>query len=452
MQLPPPAVLSSFPQPNYTNPITRGPELLIITLIFFPIVLLVVGLRTFTRVYLSKTFGADDVFLLIAVLPTTACAVLGILADNLWQWNRHVWDLSPDDVVFGLKMSIVLECLFGLAVACTKISLLILVMRVMSRGTGVLKQLAIAGIIVVACEAIAFEAVIINNCTPISDYWKLSFSPQNCIDERTHILASGIINTLTDFFVFFLPIPTVFSLPIPIRQQVMLSLLFAAGLVVCASGTVRIYYAYLATSNYDRTWYSFPLWISSVLELYIGIICTALPATKPFFSVYLPSLFGRNVQTPASTPYRLSYNRTASSKINHPASFHPQTTQLSSISEIPEAYVGKTRGSHQLLPLSYLSTSFESRELEDIEDSAGMERVSSIYSFIERGPARLTKDSERSARTDRTSMSSFIETNRSPSSSRFASSLYELPDHTSYQARDRELRHAESQDVLIHAL
>jgi hypothetical protein len=182
MQLPPPAVLSSFPQPNYTNPITRGPELLIITLIFFPIVLLVVGLRTFTRVYLSKTFGADDVFLLIAVLPTTACAVLGILADDVWQWNRHVWDLSPDDVVFGLKMSIVLECLFGLAVACTKISLLILVMRVMSRGTGVLKQLAIAGIIVVACEAIAFEAVIINNCTYVAVSHYPSKSAEHIID------------------------------------------------------------------------------------------------------------------------------------------------------------------------------------------------------------------------------------------------------------------------------
>ncbi|KAM3071080.1 hypothetical protein ACMFMG_009987 [Clarireedia jacksonii] len=165
MQLPPPAVLSSFPHPNYTNPITRGPELLIITLIFFPIVLLVVGLRTFTRLFLSHCFGADDVFLLIAVLPTTACSVLGVLSENVWQWNRHVWDVTPDNAVFGLKITIVLECLFGLAVACTKISLLILVMRVMSGGTGLLKNLAIAGMIVVACEVIAFEAVVINNCT-----------------------------------------------------------------------------------------------------------------------------------------------------------------------------------------------------------------------------------------------------------------------------------------------
>jgi len=120
-----------------------------------------------------------------------------------------------------------------------------------------------------------------------------------------------------------------------------------------------------------------------------------------------------------------------------------------------KTYDGKTRGSRQLLPLSYLSSSPESRELEDIEDTAGMECEPSIYSFIERGPARLTKDSSRTDRTghtERTSMSSFIETNRSPSSSRFASSLYKLPDHTSYQTRDRELRHAESQDVLIHAL
>lgn len=164
MQIPSPQVLSTFPQPNYIDPVTRGPALLIITIVFLPIVYIVVGLRTFTRLHLSKHFGVDDVFLLIALIPTTVCAVIALLAQERWKWNRHTWDVTPDYAEFGLKMSILLECLFGLAVAFTKISLLILVMRVMSRGTGLLKHLAIAMIVIVACEGIVFEVVVINNC------------------------------------------------------------------------------------------------------------------------------------------------------------------------------------------------------------------------------------------------------------------------------------------------
>ncbi|RAL65815.1 hypothetical protein DID88_005478 [Monilinia fructigena] len=120
MQIPSPQVLSTFPQPNYINPETRGPALLIITAIFLPIVYIVVGLRTFTRIYLSKHFGVDDIFLLIALIPTSICAVLALLAQERWKWNRHIWDVTPDYAEFGLKMSLLLECLFGLAVAFHK--------------------------------------------------------------------------------------------------------------------------------------------------------------------------------------------------------------------------------------------------------------------------------------------------------------------------------------------
>lgn len=111
--------------------------------------------------------------------------------------------------------------------------------------------------------------------SPVSDYWTLSLTPQKCINERTHLLIGGIINTMTDFLVFFLPIPTVLSLKMHRRQQVFVSALFSAGLVVCVAGTVRIYYAWKTTSTFDRTWVSYPLWIASMLELDIGIVSTS---------------------------------------------------------------------------------------------------------------------------------------------------------------------------------
>lgn len=77
---------------------------------------------------------------------------------------------------------------------------------------------------------------------------------------------------MTDFLVFFLPLPTVLSLKMHRRQQVIIFALFGAGLIVCAAGIVRIFYAWKTTSTFDRTWVSYPLWISGVLELDIGIV------------------------------------------------------------------------------------------------------------------------------------------------------------------------------------
>lgn len=293
MQLPPANVILSWPMPNYVNPTdVRGPSILIVTGIFFPIAVLAVALRVFTRIHLSRAFGIDDMFLLAAIVPTGACAVLTGIAVTHWGWNRHIWDVPLNMVTLGLKLTIAMECLFGVAVSCTKMSLLILTRRVMSNGTGILRHVAAAGMFVVACEGIIFNLVVIFTCSPVSDYWTLSLTPQKCINERMHLLLGGIINTLTDFLVFLLPLPTVLSLKIHRRQQILLCLLFGAGLIVCIAGTVRIWFAWKTASTYDRTWKSYPLWISSLLELDIGIICTAIPACKPFFSRYIPALLG----------------------------------------------------------------------------------------------------------------------------------------------------------------
>ena len=76
MQLPPVNVILSWPTPNYTNPTDiRGPQLLIVTLIFFPIAVCMVALRVFTHLRLSKAFGVDDLILVTATIPTCAIAV-----------------------------------------------------------------------------------------------------------------------------------------------------------------------------------------------------------------------------------------------------------------------------------------------------------------------------------------------------------------------------------------
>lgn len=139
--------------------------------------------------------------------------------------------------------------------------------------------------------------------------------------------------------------------------------------------------------------------------------------------------------------------------------------------EIPD-YVRRSR---QMLPLSYLS--FQSSNRRSSNQRSSLQRSSnppsyhhqsyqtyntrdmefdeaslSIGSYLGRRSARLTQQSDRTYQSDRSSVNTFVtEEPGSPHSSRFASSLMEVPYSYNQFGRAHELRPSESQDVLIHA-
>lgn len=68
MLLPPTEVLLKWPSPNYENPKTRGSALLVVNLICISLVVIIVGLRLYTRLVIKRWFGVDDVFILLALV------------------------------------------------------------------------------------------------------------------------------------------------------------------------------------------------------------------------------------------------------------------------------------------------------------------------------------------------------------------------------------------------
>jgi hypothetical protein len=165
MQLPPVDVLVTWPQGNYTNPSeVRGPAILILTAIFVPLLVILIALRTYTRLRLSKNFGADDIAILVAVFPTMGCAVLTLTAVLNYGWSRHVWDIPPDQLELGLKYVIAVEVLFAVACSLTKLSMLLLILRVLAAGSVILRRLSITVMVIVVLESFIFSIVVINTC------------------------------------------------------------------------------------------------------------------------------------------------------------------------------------------------------------------------------------------------------------------------------------------------
>jgi len=93
------SVILTFPIPNYVDPVTRGPALTIVNGIFIGIVLAALGLRLYTRLFIKRWFGIDDLFIVIATVCNSCplCAVdalfgtfsLTILFLDLCSWPHH---------------------------------------------------------------------------------------------------------------------------------------------------------------------------------------------------------------------------------------------------------------------------------------------------------------------------------------------------------------------------
>lgn len=91
-----------------------------------------------------------------------------------------------------------------------------------------------------------------------------------------------VINVVTDFMIYALPIPTLFSLSLPMIQRIGLVVLFSVGVVIVVAGSFRAYWVhYVLFETYDATWYGYEIWLWTAIETNVGVICGCIPALKP---------------------------------------------------------------------------------------------------------------------------------------------------------------------------
>ncbi|KAK8138345.1 hypothetical protein PG984_001725 [Apiospora sp. TS-2023a] len=299
MIIPPLSVIASWPKPDYVNPESQGPAGVGVGSALIVLVTITLLLRLYTRRWISKGFGLDDILIACAYVPALAFTIIGIVGERKLGWGRHIWDVPPGDSATSLKTSILTFrslatlMLFDAATSLTKLSMLAMLYKLTSASADRRMNIVIMALAaLISLNAFIFVIVEVFQCRPLSDYWTPTAGQQNCIDEGTHLEAAGIINTVSDFILVFLPIRTVVGLKLPWKQRIIVLLLFSAGFLACIAGIVRVYFTAISVNdtNFDRTWNAWANWIASVVELSLAIICASIPAIKPFFASYLPDV------------------------------------------------------------------------------------------------------------------------------------------------------------------
>jgi hypothetical protein len=150
-------------------------------------------------------------------------------------------------------------------------------------------------IVVVGGYSVAFMLIPIFSCRPIAAFWDQLDSVKvaqgynyQCSNEGADVVAHGIISTIQDLVVAFLPTLLCWNLQMPNRQKFALYGIFAVGYSTVAIGAMRTYSGYrIFFQTYDVTWAASDTWLWSLLELHIGSMCANAPALKIFFTQVL---------------------------------------------------------------------------------------------------------------------------------------------------------------------
>ncbi|KAL1837291.1 hypothetical protein VTJ49DRAFT_4057 [Mycothermus thermophilus] len=251
--------------------------------IFHLLALTFVGLRVYARAVIIKTFGKDDILMVLSAL----CALVGYIVFCVQAplgLGKHQWTISPENFVkfqhAGFIQSTVSA---GWALGFLKISIGFNLLR-LSTSRWYTWSLWIS-IVFVFCYTVLGMMVFLVQCKPMAAAWDRSV-PAKCMELNTFItfaLLNTGFNIFTDVLFASLPIPIVWTLQMKRKVKIYLIIILSLGYIAVSLGIVKAVYQIAFSGERDRTFYqSIQFW--GFLQLQVGIMAACATSLKPLFA------------------------------------------------------------------------------------------------------------------------------------------------------------------------
>ncbi|KAE8376097.1 hypothetical protein BDV26DRAFT_266391 [Aspergillus bertholletiae] len=261
------------------------------SLIFSILTPIVVASRLLGRHVLSGRIGADDWTILVSCVFAEIVSIQMIVVCT-WAFGKHQDDVPKELVLRTLKLYFVAQILYKINLGLTKISILLLYMRLFIQRWFRITCCTWIAIILAFTLGTVFSSIF--QCSPVQYAFNKTIpGGGTCINMTAFWYANAAFNILTDLVIVGLPIPIVTKLHLPTKSKIALCGMFAMGIFVCITSILRITTLDIATSYLDITWNSIGSSMWTVIESNLGIICACLPALHRPLVFAFPRLFSR---------------------------------------------------------------------------------------------------------------------------------------------------------------
>ncbi|KAI9036935.1 putative integral membrane protein [Aspergillus affinis] len=273
-------------------------EVLGVALAFSILAVIAVCLRLLAHHLAQKKWSPSDYFIIAACI--FAVGLQSISITGVYQAGigyDHVASIAavygPGPITKLLQLIIPLQFLWVLSLSCTKISILLLYLRIFPVTWLVGIAWTTIGVIVAWAIATILAGCLI--CRPFAFNWDQTIPGGSCGNQVTSFTATGVINLVTDVVVLVIPMPLLYRLQMATYKKVTLITVFGLGLVTCIISALRI--SVLSTMDFNDITFTLPRAnIFSGVEPCLAVILSSIPLMRP--------LLGRSTYTPEVTARR----------------------------------------------------------------------------------------------------------------------------------------------------
>jgi hypothetical protein len=189
-----------------------------------------VSLRFYTRRIIIRVLGPSDWSILLALIFAGATCG-GVIEQAIHGAGHHVWDLDPNDTASAMAWGRAAWygiLFYSLSLCFSKIAILLLYIHLFTFKWARLGGQILFGIVVIShlyMTLVAFTA-----CIPLYSYWDFTVTKKYCHAQSIWWSSTGL-HMVTDFLIFLLPMPIVWTIRLPRRQKLILSAVFGFGFV-----------------------------------------------------------------------------------------------------------------------------------------------------------------------------------------------------------------------------
>ncbi|THY74742.1 hypothetical protein D6C87_03260 [Aureobasidium pullulans] len=254
----------------------EGTKQVIIVSVFLALSFVVLSLRLFTRVIVTRNYGLEDLVITAAFCFSVAQVALVVVEVQHGQGLAQS-ALSADDVQLLKKTLWKLIPTYLAGLTLTKLSILLQYMRLFKDRA--INRVIIGMLVFVAAYGTWSVLGALFICFPVKRFWDQTVDG-HCMIFEAKWFSDASVNILTDLILLSLPMPYLKGLNLPRRQKAGLIAVFALGGFVCLVSMARLRPLYVIATANDVSQSNGPAaWLSS-MEVNVGIICASLPSLR----------------------------------------------------------------------------------------------------------------------------------------------------------------------------
>ncbi|KAH8808675.1 hypothetical protein F5884DRAFT_858199 [Xylogone sp. PMI_703] len=286
-------------------------SLLGVLIAFTVLTCITVGLRCYVRIWLVKSVGIDDWFMLASLIGFVLLCSLLIVGVH-YGLGQHAALLQPADAIQAAKIIYIFDS--GLI----KCSVGLLLLRLFSTKPPY-RYIIIGSIGVVAVWTLVTFLIVAFQCRPLSLAWN-PFGKGTCMPaiEITRLgYAFSALDIASDFLYALLPIPILYEVQLSWQVKASVSFVLSLGILTSAATIVRLKHLIALTDEQDVLFTICVSQMWSVLECGIGITAGSIASLRPLMRYIHISGFTSNGGEPSQELSNLQSSKANANKLGY---------------------------------------------------------------------------------------------------------------------------------------